>query len=427
MVISKVNIVKNIVFFSFMANGYLGYGYTNILIGPLPLNEILLLLSLVIMNKYIFIIILKYQMVIPLITWSLAYMFLSVPFGFMEHGIWAGRDATHLIEIWWVVVVLYVFDKIDIKQELKKALKVMSILFIFKVTIILLGDHARGIFVIQGAQGEIDILASSTGLNLILFVLLFSWFIGLLRKILNLILSLILISLLQSRTIYIGLISSIGFYILLHKFKIIKILKIIFGASIMIVLLYFISMMTFLDEYTRFGIESIAPHKIFLHLMSSFGESEEYASSAHGTTQRIEWFLINWNKAMNDSFVLWFGQGFGIPLTNFNTLNIVREPHNSYLSIFSRTGLFGLLLWLIFHVYINTKAFFTLIKYRKEMHNNEYLKYLFVSFFTMHSMYWFSLVEPGFESPQTAINFYILLGLMAYILKGIKEKKLVSS
>lgn len=422
MKISKINLVSYIVLFTFFANAFLGYSYTNILIASIPLNEILLIITLILINKEVINILYRYPIVIFLVIWSLGYLLLSVPFGFMKYGIWAGRDATHLIEIWWLIVSIYLFERIDIKKALTKILKILFIFFIIKFIFILAGDSIKGIFVIHGAQGNIDLFGSKTGINLIIFIVLFSYLLKLYRSVFVLIIILFFIAILQGRTIYIGLLSAIILYVLMNRFSILKVLKIFLGIILMLILLYSISFMTFLNDYTRFGIESIAPHNILLHLLASTGNSEEYAASAHGTLQRVTWFLINWNRAMADSFVLFFGQGFGVVLTDFSTMNIVREPHNSFLSVFARTGLVGLTLWITFHVFINTKALMILSKYRKMIKYNIYLKYLFICFFTMQAMYWFSLVEPGFESPQTCINFYILLGLMVFLVKNLKLK-----
>ena len=76
---SRKSIVTNILFFTFLANGILGYSYTNILIGPLPLNEILLLVTLFFINKDIIKIVLNYPIITPLLIWSLLYMIISVP------------------------------------------------------------------------------------------------------------------------------------------------------------------------------------------------------------------------------------------------------------------------------------------------------------------------------------------------------------
>ena len=120
-------IVKNILFFTFLANIFFGPPYTNITVLMLPLNEWMLVISLALIMPNILGIIKSYPIVIPILSWSFGYLLLSVPFGFSEYGIWAGRDALHLIEVWWLVVILFVLSRIDSEYELKRHSKLYFI------------------------------------------------------------------------------------------------------------------------------------------------------------------------------------------------------------------------------------------------------------------------------------------------------------
>jgi hypothetical protein len=419
--ISKPGTVKHILFFTFLANAFIGYPYTNITLGSVPLNELLLLFALFLIIRDIPTIIREHPILLPILIWSLGYLFLSVPFGFQEYGIWAGRDALHLIEVWWIVIAIYVFKKINIQEELEKVFFIIGILTSFKFISFLLGDSIKGILIIPGVQGDIDLIGSTSGFITIVFILLAAWLIGLYKRVIPLLFSILSIAIFQSRATYIGILSSIITYLFIKRFNAYTSFKVFLGLIVLLLTMYLISFMSFLDEFAKFGIESIAPHNIFLHLLSSLGESSHFESSATGTEQRISWFLLNWNRAIEDINVFLFGQGFGPILTNFSSFNIVREPHNSYLSIFARTGFIGLTLWLFFHFYINTKTFLILIKNNDKFKTCFNTKLVFVSFITMHAMYWFSLVEPGFESPQSAINFYILLGIMVNLTPKISR------
>ena len=77
-------------------------------------------------------------------------------------------------------------------------------------------------------------------------------------------------------------------------------------------------------------------------------------SLTSGTSMRIYW----WTRIFNDVTSTWtttfFGLGYGQPLINFIGMggSVVREPHNTIVSVFGRLGLSGLIiyLWLTFSV-----------------------------------------------------------------------------
>jgi len=425
MVISRVGIVKYILLFTFLANSFLGYPYSNITLLMLPLNEWMLVISLILISPSIPNIVKTYPILIPILLWSVGYLLLSVPFGFAKYGIWAGRDALHLVEVWWLVVTLFVLSRVDVEYEVKRLINIILYLFIVKAATILLGDYAKGVFIIQGAQSEIDLFGSNAGFSLIVFLMLWMWVTKLKISAIVPILVLLFFAILQSRYMYVGLISSVFVYIFIKGFSLSIVLKSILYFVALIAILYGISNITFLDEYTRFGIKSIAPDQIFQHLLSSTGktDNENFSGAASGVGQRIHWFLMSWNMAVNDVFIFLFGQGFGPVLTDFNSGNVVREPHNSYLSVFARTGLIGFIMWIFFHIYINIRIFFILKKNRNSIKNIFATQILLVAFMVMHAMYWFALVEPAFESPYASINFYIIISIMIYLMQNICRLK----
>ncbi len=421
MVISRVYILKYILFFTFITNAFLGHPYSNLTVLMLPLNEWMLVVSLILISPSIPDIIKTYPILIPILLWSVGYLLLSVPFGLAKYGIWAGRDALHLVEVWWLVVTLFVLSKIDIQSEFKKALLVVYYAFFLKLIVTLAGESLQGVFVIQGVQGELDLFSSKAGFSLIVFLMLWVRVVKLKIGVIIPILVLIFIAILQARAIYVGLISSLFLYFYVRKFKLLGLVKIFFYILLGLLFMQLLSFSTFLNEYTRFGIENIAPNKIFAHLLSTAGSTSVYMfeGGSGGLAIRIHWALSNWESAVSDTYVFLFGQGFGPILTDFNAVNVVREPHNSYLSVFARTGLIGFVMWVFFHIYINLKAFFILLKGAEFLNSSFSIKMLLVVFMTMHSQYWYSLVESGFEAPYTSINYYILLAILIFFTNAL--------
>ena len=419
MVISRVYIVKYILFFTFLANAFLGYPYSNITIWTLPLNEWLLLVSLILIVPSIPNIVKTYPILIPILLWSVGYLTLSVPVGFSEYGIWAGRDALHLIEVWWLLVILFVLSRVDIRSEFTKATRVLFFLIMAKIVLLLFGDIVTGVLVIQGVQGEVDLLGSKIGSTVILFLVFWLWFVKLDRGMLIPIMLVFFFVILQFRYIYIAILASILLHLTFSKNFLFQGFKAFIFLMIFLLVLQLVSMLDFLDEYTKWGIEKISPVYLFSHLLSSFSivTSDTFLGAASGIYQRLDWLLLNWDRAINNVNVFLFGQGFGPLLTDFSTTNAVREPHNSYLSVFARTGLIGFILWMFFHVYINTKVYLLLLSGKEKIRVTFSFRILLAVFMSMHAMYWFSLVEPGFETPNSTIPFYILLGIMIFFIK----------
>lgn len=419
MVISRVYIVKFILFFTFLANVFLGHPYSNISILMLPLNEWMLVISLILISPSIPNIVKTYPILMPILLWSIGYLMLSVPAGFAEFGIWAGRDALHLIEVWWLLVILFVLSRVDIRNEFTKATRVLFFLIMVKIVLILFGDIATGVFVIQGAQNELDLLGSKIGSTVILFLVFWLWFVKLDRGMLIPIMLVFFFVILQSRYIYIAILVSILLYLTFSKNFLFHGFKAFILLMIFLLVLQLVSMLDFLNDYTKWGIEKISPVYLFSHLLSSFSivTSDTFAGAANGVYQRLDWLLLNWDRAINNVNVFLFGQGFGPLLTDFSATHAVREPHNSYLSVFARTGLVGFILWMFFHVYINTKVYLLLLSGKEKIRVTFSFRILLAVFMSMHAMYWFSLVEPGFETPNSTIPFYILLGIMIFFIK----------
>lgn len=413
-----------ILFLTFSCNAILGYAFSNVLIGGIPINEILLVVSLLLINKELITIFKKYHVLLILLIWSVTFLVTSVAYGFLNKGIWALRDASHLIESFWVFVVIYVLERKKYNFTVLSFLKLIIIIYFIKIISLAFPEMLKGVFVISGLQSEIDLLASKNGLFIIFFMLFSLILITNKNKYFLVFLIITHLVLHQKRTMYIGLISSLFLYLLLFQFPLKTLINYFFKTCILLFFLFVVSMFSSLigDLEIRKLVYNINPNRIFLKLMASTGSSEEFKSAADGTPLRIDFIVSNLKKSTSDIWIFFFGQGFGHSLTDFisDTENITREPHNSFLSVFARTGITGFLTWLLFHFIINFRAFKILSRYRFLISKNFDLCLLFVCFFTLNAMYLFSLVEPGFESPYLCINLYIIIGTIVYLNKKIQ-------
>ena len=71
--------------------------------------------------------------------------------------------------------------------------------------------------------------------------------------------------------------------------------------------------------------------------------------AAEGVAQRLEWWNSIFERMTQDPFNLLLGLGYGVALTDFYSSGgaVVREPHNSYITVLARTGIVGAVCWVL--------------------------------------------------------------------------------
>ena len=135
---------------------------------------------------------------------------------------------------------------------------------------------------------------------------------------------------------------------------------------------------------------------------------------------RYDWWLEVINKNLSSLKLTLFGQGFGIPLIDFKTtqFGFAREPHNMFVTIFGRQGLFGLSLFLIIF-FKSFKNFFYKIKLK--IYKNNDREVLIVIFL------YILIVSVGFigdsilNYSSASIPFYFFWGIIIGYRSEIKN------
>jgi hypothetical protein len=96
----------------------------------------------------------------------------------------------------------------------------------------------------------------------------------------------------------------------------------------------------------KISLDFIVNHFEAISGNASSGETE---GAAGGVSQRIGWWTSIYQRMSNSPEKISFGLGYGIPLTDFhyNGGALVREPHNSYISVVARLGVTGMFVWLL--------------------------------------------------------------------------------
>lgn len=139
-------------------------------------------------------------------------------------------------------------------------------------------------------------------------------------------------------------------------------------------------------------------------------------SARGGVDQRKRWVADSLSRWAGDYKSVIAGIGFGMPLTDFAVAGAggkpvqVREPHNSYVSVLTRTGLMGFIPWLIFQMAMVFKVWgqFMSCRRRGEQKCADFWLWIFLLFVSILVT---AFVQPAFESPQYAVPYFVIAGM----------------
>lgn len=163
--------------------------------------------------------------------------------------------------------------------------------------------------------------------------------------------------------------------------------------------------------------EELSPQFIVNHFLALFGVcppgQEMLCASAAGVPQRLEWWQSIFDRMFADPFKLLLGLGYGIVLTDFRAFHdvAVREVHNSYISVFARTGLIGLVCWLSMMAVLVHRWYRTFVHCRQLgwWLGQSRLMILMIFFICMWVL---AIGQDGFEKPYNIIPFYFFWGIV---------------
>jgi O-antigen ligase len=227
----------------------------------------------------------------------------------------------------------------------------------------------------------------------------------------------------QARTIYLQIFVLVIFFFAFRR----QVLgKSAIGMT-MIALALLIIPLAGIEIQGRLG-QKISYEFVLNHIQAIGGvESEGLTGSARGVSLRFGWWqdLIGRWLSSFETFVL--GIGFGMPLTDFTSASgaIVREPHNSYLSVIGRTGITGAIAFVWMHFFLLRawwRTYRTCLRNRWREGENRLL--ILMVFFVL--MWVAAMGEDAFEKPYFAIPYYFFWGLvlkMSWFLKAARAAK----
>ena len=386
--------------------------------GP-PIGEILLLISLLFIDyKYLWNRIRHHREIYIVITiWFLCitHLLIDIP----KYGMWALRDASHLVEMSFILLGFLSAKRSKGFIETHYAaitviIILYSLLYVFNV------DSTKLVPIIVSSSGSVTPIITHVNTPSLLLLIGFGLLISdynrnkyaIWANLLIVTITLFTIVIFQSRTILLQM-AVMAIFVMYLKPKYINTLPIL---GVAFILLLYVYTLIGIEPKGRLGI-SYDLNTLVNHILAIFGkESEGLEAAASGVGQRLGW----WYKILLDSTESWtrllLGKGYGVPLVDFIIANgvVVREPHNSIISMFARTGLIGMLLLIVLwyqliRTWIRTHKLATYMQDKKLL--------LFIRLLGMFFILaWvFSLGEDAFEKPFWAIPFYYFWGVILRI------------
>ncbi len=417
----------------------LNYGFMLVRIPPIanagvPVGELVLLLSLATLNHFkllskLFSVIFFFPLIL---WWTLGLTRAAI--GVQEYGFWALRDATHVIESLFLIVgFAFASRELFVERFFKWVpfffiaafLYGLSYLFwtelvLWSPTLTAGAGHQVPLFfnylntpamLLWAASYYLifyrnSVIGAKFGWVIAVFLIGYSTFIF------------------QSRIIYLQIIS-IFFLFIFYRRELVG--KGVAGFLVLISALFLISIIGFqikgrLGQEVSFGF-------LINHFLAIGGIiSEGVEGSALGVYLRLGWWLDLYHKWTSGIGTFFFGLGYGFPLVDFIAFGpgyaesgqLVREPHNSYISTIARIGLVGFGAWVWFHSLLFWKWNMAYRKYQR-LGNSEYQNRLLFLMVYFVLMLVFAIGEDAFEKPFVTIPYYFFWGMILRFIYQLKS------
>jgi hypothetical protein len=355
MINEKVN-NNNLIILSLLIvlNLFTGRFFENIIILNIPINFYILFFLFI--NSKLHSKIFSYSdPILKIFFIYLLFSFIQLIIGFTKNGIWALRDGLYFLNMFFFFIGYHYSNNLNSINGFDRFLKIIAIITFFYVLLLSLGLKSWGP-TITSPQGNQYSLINFFNLRHIFiwvgfYLLIYknkNLFINKLFPILLLGLS---IATFQSRTSYLTIFFILIYFIYLNKIS----LKDIIKLSFLLVFVYLIYNLIGINPgvnlvgrlTTEFSIKYF-----FNHISTLFVFFEDYqfgllSGPESSALARYGWWTEVIEKNSKNLLYMLFGQGFGIPLIDFqsSSTGFAREPHNMLITVYGRQGLIGLILF----------------------------------------------------------------------------------
>ena len=413
----------------------LNWGFQLVRIPPaagsgLPVGEITLLLFLLTIN-YTRVLgsLSRVVWLLPLaMWWAFGVGRALVDFG--THGAWALRDAAHVIKSLFLLAG-FVFAGKNMERFFRWLPRFLLVGVLYGLLYLVRQDlWAISPTVVSGAGVSVPFLGNMASTPYLMIMAAFYLLLYRGNKLSsNLTAAFLLaytLAAFQQRTLYLILIAVFCFLLLYRR-------SIAGNAAFVAYLAAFLLVAVGLTGFQFQGRLGASYNFEFMvaHFLAIFGKCDPaiagVCAAAEGVGQRLEWWSSILHRMMEDPFAVMFGLGNGVPLTNFYGHGgaIVREPHNSYISVLARTGIVGAVCWALVMLSLirRWRLAFATCRAQGWREGENRLLIMMVFFICMWVL---ALGEDGFEKPYNIIPFYFFWGVvlrMAYMLSVDEQEE----
>ena len=414
----NLNFFQISIFFLIFCNLFFGWGFQIFSISGIPINYIFLLLLLFTTKFSNLFHILNTKKIGSILFFFFLFHFLRLIYDFQKYGIIALRDATYFIDILYLLVAVNIFSNKVSFINFVNFLKICFVTVIIYVFLWFFKDEVINFSpTVQSPLGQNTSLFFNFS-TMAFFLVWFSFYKVIFsdhkKKFFNylFLIFFVLFSIIvfQRRFIYLCLFSLFIISFFFNRDEAIKISAYFFlGLIILPILNYMgISLEGKVGRVTDMFF-------FFDHLASAIpgydGVNNKFEVTSNTAQKRIEFWSYVLKTQFSNLYTIFFGNGFGSPLVNFKAIGgvTVREPHNMYLTIFSRSGLVGFLFFIIINLKL-ISIWFEVFNILKQNKNSIHFKILIFSGIYFVLIYVSGLVDSNLSYNYFSIIFNILWG-----------------
>jgi hypothetical protein len=434
-------------------------GLMQLRVGPIPIGELVLIFALLTINySKLYHMASKTIFIWPFILWWI-YGFVSAFYAYTQHGIWALRDASQLIESLFLLVgFVYALNFKNIETFYKALPYFLFLVVAYAITADFgnfFPQHSPVIHAMAGYDTSLFFLYLTIPCLLIFGISFFSLFQIEKKKYWALIgVMFFEVVFFQMRMPYLQLITVFALFFIFYR-------KIFYPLFFI-----FVSVFIALEVLNGFGFHlkgllhqplslidlknelmtMIHPVKDLImkseviqasasntlkhvsgwdkvhELVSAINPTYDWLihhdlsqAKAYGVLQRLSWWKHIYEEMTAHLKSALLGLGYGKILTNFVHPDyhvVIREPHNSYISVLARLGLIGFFFWSWMHLLLLKIGYSAYQKCRKRADLIIHSKRLFILFIYFLLIALLALGEDALEKSYNAIPYYFLWGMV---------------
>jgi O-Antigen ligase len=421
---AQVNLWRKIVLWTLAGYLVLNTGFEMIRIPPvgagIPIGELVLVLSLCMVDSVALLTKMASQVwIVPILLWwalSLSRSLYDVHVG----GAWSFRDASQAIESLYLIVGFWLVNSSSNLQYFLRWMRRMfwvaigyGLLFPVAATLQKFSPRLPG----MGTGSAYLFFQMTNTPNILVWAA--AWLLiergrsrspvrG--RELLAGLLVAFAVAFAQSRTIYLGVLV-VGGLLFLTRSRLAGRWTAMLLLGVLIIGAVSVSGIAIKGrEHKKISLDFIVSH---FEAISGKASSTETEGAAEGVPQRIGWWRAIYKKMVRSPQTIVFGLGYGVPLTDFHGIGgtVVREPHNSYISVIARLGVSGMLVWIVMQaaLFVSWARSYRLAGRMEWFEDRGNLLVLLIFNILLLNT---AIGEDGFEKPFYAIPYYLFFGIL---------------